>query len=92
MPLALAAVIAGVARGVLKMQAFIRRAEKGVGSRVIGKVFGTELMGSQHLGVTAAVGILIEGVVLEEVLDMVLLQIGVVLFTAVGGIRHDLFR
>ena len=53
---------------------------------IVFEVLRAELVLAQDI--RFAVGILVEGVVFEIVLDLVCFRIDIVLLTAIGGIRH----
>lgn len=89
-PLRLIAVIGGIEGGGLEVQAFVSRTNELVGVRVIAEVLGAELVGAQHLRIAVVVIILVEGVVLKEVLRLMLFYVGIILFTAIGRIGHNL--
>ena len=59
---------------------------------VILKVLGSELVFANELGLAKVVGILIESVVLEEIAQGMLFQVGIVLFTAIACVGHNIFR
>ena len=49
------------------MQWLLGRAEKGIGMWIIVKIFSPELVSAQYLWLAVVVGILVEGIVFQEV-------------------------
>src|SRR5690606_35580777 len=69
-PLGGEAIVGGKVGGGLIVQGFVRRAEKGVRFLVVAEVLRPELVGAHSLWIPVGVGILVEGVVLQEVLHL----------------------
>jgi hypothetical protein len=61
----------GIARNILKVQAFVSRTNEPVVVDDVREVLDAELVGTQHFGIAVIVGILVKCVVLEEVFHLV---------------------
>ena len=91
-PVGLIAILAGVWTRHDIVQSLVRRADELIFFGIIRKMVGTILVFEGFIYLSKHTGIMVEGVVFEIVLYMVLLQIGIILFAAIGGIRYNLVR
>ena len=74
------------------VQSLVGRADEVSGGWIIPEVFGPELVGAHDFGRAIVMGVLVEGIVLEQVTCAVPPQIGLVLLAAISGIGHNLLR
>ena len=72
-----------------KMQALVSWTNELILFSVIAKIFCPELMLTNNVRITIMMSILVKSVVLEIVSSSLLLQIGIIFFTAIARITHD---